>query len=291
VRPIKEKLQLVFEHRYLNGPVPNQSRSQLDNTVTRDAQVRSAYALVDDLPYNLYVQYGLYRPMFGHVTPDHTSLANTMIWGQSAGSARYVNRALSIGGSPNVPFFNLHMIKPVANATQPSVFAQEDGFALNLGGRHVMYGLSYALSYWKTKFDTFSYNDLNKEMINLNFGGVLPLKVGRESRNLIANYDSTLIEREFAPGSINRGQVDTVEVKYELWRENYFMFNFAKSNVRPNLERGDAQEMMYGFKSFLWPGSEFELLWVKREDVNKPLGGPNTTIKTDLMQAQVHLYF
>jgi hypothetical protein len=284
IRPIKEHVQLVFEQRYLNGPSPSVSHSRGDWAVTNQSQVRSSYVLIDDLPYATYAQGGIYRPMFGSGTPDHTSLANSLIWSngsssdslaRTAGSSRYVNRVFSIGGSPNVPFANLHLIKPIANPAYP----QDDGFAANIGGRFVTLGLSFTASYWKTKYSTATHHDLNKEMMNLNAGGIY--------KNIIVNWDSTIIDRDFAPGAKDKGQVDTIEVKYRIWREMYALLNFGNANTSPALKAGKSSEVMYGLKTFLWPGSELELMYVSRKDKSAALGVMNT----DLLQAQMHLFF
>ena len=283
-RPIPEKLQVVFEHRYLNTPNrSNSTASRPDNQFVEDSQVRSAYVLVDDLPYASYAQVGIYRPMFGNVTADHTSLANTMIWDDRSGtisspgaqSSKFVNRVFSVGGSPNVPFYNLHMIKPLANSSEP----QDNGFAANLGGRWVMYGLSAMLSYWNTQYCNTAGCDLDKKMVGFNVGGTW--------KGIIVNYDTTTIERETQPGNTNKATVDTLEVKYRVWREVYAQFNVASANTAPNLFAGSGDETMYGVKSFLYPGTEFEVMIVNRK--YKYDGG--SVYKNDYLQAQMHLYF
>ncbi len=69
-RPVREKLSFVFESRFLNIP----GNSDLDQTFTTSSRVRSAYFIADDLMYNSWVMAGLYRPMFGNYTADHTLL-------------------------------------------------------------------------------------------------------------------------------------------------------------------------------------------------------------------------
>src|SRR5690606_110709 len=145
----------------------NGGQTAIDNIFTgtnAESQVRSAYLLVDDLPYATYVMYGLYRPMFGHMTPDHTTLLNNLLTADNrngghayndfrADSAKMIHRALTIGGSPNVPFANIHYIMPIEDETFLSKYAlaRDRGFALNLGGRFVTLGASFMLSWWSTE--------------------------------------------------------------------------------------------------------------------------------------------
>src|SRR5262249_37421783 len=59
VEPV-HRLNFVYESRFLNGP--QQGNAAWDYGYEASSQVRSAYVLVDDLPYNSFVMYGLYRP-------------------------------------------------------------------------------------------------------------------------------------------------------------------------------------------------------------------------------------
>ncbi len=62
IRPIKEYFSLVVEAQFLNQP-SNTGWDAAFFTNNRD-QIRSAYVISDNLPYNSYAMYGLYRPMF-----------------------------------------------------------------------------------------------------------------------------------------------------------------------------------------------------------------------------------
>ncbi len=264
---VKKNLNLVFEHRYYNYPGQNGNvRTSPDWITAADgSKSRSAYVLIDDLPFASYVQYGLYRPLMGMNTPDHTSLAQSMMYTYDtsdgltnipADAALYVAKALSIGTSPNVPFANVHLIKPVDNPSFPN-FSQDDGFAVNLGGRFVRYGFSAMLSYWNTKAKITGF-EVNKKMIGLNFGGTW--------NNFIANVDLTQIEKDYTGGTSDKGHVQTLELKYRMWREIYAQVNVARANTTRTLKDGTASEFMFGLKSFLTPGAEFEILNVARED-------------------------
>lgn len=277
-RPIKENLSLVAETRYLNSPQNSEIEAGFST-----AKVRSAYVMVDDLPYATFGMYGLYRPMFGHYNPDHRGLMQTMMFTKNSGSLgggahRAVNRALTIGGSPNVPFANLHMILRPPESYKGAVI-DEEGIALNLGGRFVTLGASIMLSYWSTKeFESDPNNGLKRDLLSLTFGGHI-------NRFLLA-VDFTQIEKEFSPGSIDKGQVLTAETKYRFWREMYGMLNYAQASTSQSLKEGSANELSFGVRSYLWAGSSLEALMIKKE--NRENG---TITKNDTLQIQAHLYF
>lgn len=299
-RPVKEHLALVFETRYFNNP-NSPGKESLEWVATNDSQIRSLYALYDDLPYNLYIQYGLYKPQFGLGSPDHSSLANHMIYadnttsplsglGIQAKSAKSLNKVVSFGGSPNVPFFNFHWIQPLDNYDN-SIYplGGEDGFAANFGGRFVTLGASLMLSYWKTKGKRTASStapELKTDMMAIT-GGMSFLKGG-----VIVNVDWSSIKKEFEVGGSDKGDVITLESKFRLWREVYLVLNRASANTNRVLKKGSAFENMYGIKSFLWPGTEFELLYVQREDrVDAFDSTPAARLDTNMIQGQMHLYF
>ena len=294
VRPTKEKAQFVFEHRYLQYPVDESVNEQTSPEKVFSSSInRSAYLLIDDLPYASYIQYGLHRPQFGHYTADHSSLLNSILFVNSAvsptftdinpNSAFAVNKTLSFGASPNVPFFNIHWILPVddINRLGTAPFSRDKGFAASFGGRFVTYGASIMLSWWSTKGPRVANGpELANDMIGIT-GGL-------NIKNLILNVDYSTVDREFAPGSSDSGGVLTLETKYRVWRETYGVFSYANSNIARNLKKGTATEIMAGVKTFITSGTEFELLVIKRDDRDDVL---NRKASTDLLQGQVHLYF
>jgi hypothetical protein len=297
VRPTPEHFQFVFEHRYMQGPTTTEEQTSPEKlfTQTGGAQVRSAYAMVDDLPFATYAMYGLYRPQFGHYNPDHTTLLNTMMYANNASasynsytatSSRAFSKALTIGGSPNVPFANIHLIMPTDDTINNNPFSQEKGLAATLGARFVTLGASAMLSYWSTKGPRGGTGaDLQNNMIGITGGLTI--------KDFVINFDVTNIDREYAVGAADKGGVSTVELKYRLWREVYGVFNYAASNVARSLKKGSATEMMMGAKMFLYPGSELEILMVNREDKDDDIidgDGKNTTDYSTL-QAQLHLFF
>ncbi len=266
VRPIRKNLQLVFEHRWINS-----LGESIDYLYTTGNYGRSAYALVDELPYNTYVMYGLFRPMFGNYQPDHKSLAQT-ISGLSYNNSSF--KGLSIGSAPNVPFGNLTLIMPNENAGVISA-ARSEGIVANLGLRFVTLGASATLSYWSTENVD---SNLKKEMYSLT-GGI-------QWKKLTSNIEFLRVSQEFAPGARDAGNVYTLENKYRFWRENYAVFNFAISNVARTLKQGSATEIMLGVRSFWLSGIESELLYITRDE---EVGG--TDISDNSIQFQGHFYF
>lgn len=291
-RPTREHLSIVAETRYYNNPT-NDGRGSLEYAVTGGNYIRSFYALYDDLPYNLYIQYGLYKPQFASNSPDHTSLLNHIVYADNANvvvntgivgrSGLALSKALSIGGSPNVPFFNLHFIQPMDSINVSVPMSGEEGLAANVGLRFVTMGASIMLSYWDTEGKRTSSSDevLGTTMMAVTTGASF------FNSSFIVNFDWANVEKEFDPGSADKGDVYSLETKFRAWREVYLVANYGMSNVTRALKAGSANEMMYGVKSFLWPNLEFELLMVERED--KVDNAEN--LETSQIQGQIHAYF
>ncbi|OQW47270.1 MAG: hypothetical protein A4S09_15870 [Proteobacteria bacterium SG_bin7] len=285
VKPINKKyVNLVFEHQYYNFPGQNGNVRLDPNWVTAadGSRVKSTYLLIEDLPYNSFFQYGLYRPLMGMHTPDHTALAQSVMYTSgtdegvlniTADSALYIANALTVGVATNVPFVNLHMIKPVANPN----FPQDDGFAANFGGRF-RNGFSAMLSYWKTK-GIAGLLQVNKGIASLTFGATF--------KNLIVNADMIQIKKEYSDGTVDKGDVQTLEMRYRIWREVYGEAIYARSNTTRTLKEGSATEFMFGIKSFLIPGVEFEILNVAREDSHVTAG----KYTRNQLQMMLNLFF
>lgn len=288
-RPIPKHLQLVFEHRYYNYPfVGANSKSDILWTTDGQSVNRSTYVLIDDLSYNTYFMYGNFKPMFSHSSSDHTTLLANITTAQEADTFYKVNayssantyRSFSFGGSPNVPFFNFHWIMPRRNESPAGALSTEpassEGYVVNLGGRFVTLGASILFSYWDTKADLAT--DIERKMMSVSGGFT--------KKDWIVNFDVTEIERKQT--GKDKGQVQTLETKYRFYRENYFLINYATANTARNLRNGEASEMSFGLKSFYIPGTEFELLYITREDRN---GDTTDKLKTNQMQLQAHLFF
>lgn len=105
---------------------------------------------------------------------------------------------------------------------------------------------------------------------------------------VIANAEWLRVEEEFAPGKKDGGNVVTLDLKAKLWRENYFPFGYAYSNVSrsPRLGVGKSSEVFLGFKSFLLSGMELELLGIDRSNESNGVKS-----KEKVLQLQGHLFF
>ncbi|USN48102.1 MAG: hypothetical protein H6626_03160 [Pseudobdellovibrionaceae bacterium] len=274
MRPTRRYWSFVVESRFLNSP----GNESFDQAFTTGAKVRSAYTILDDLPYATYAMYGLYRPLFGHYTPDHESLGQRLLEFDHSS----INHAFSFGGSPNVPFANIHMIMPTSDNTN-----KDQGFVVNLGGRWVTLGASLMLSYWATE----NPNGLDRNMWSINIGGKTPI-IPVINKFLIVNADVTNFDITDSNNANDKGMVWTTELKLNLWRENYLMFNYANSNVgysrtaSANRKRGNATEIMIGLKSFLIAGTEMEILTIHRD--NELLGSKSSE---EVLQSQFHIFF
>lgn len=264
-RPVPEHASLVLEARYLNGP----STNALSDGFTREARIRSAYALFDDLPFNSYFMYGLYRPMFGLYDANHYSIASTL----TGLDQRAVFESVGIGSAPNVPFFNLNIIRPLS---APG-YNNSRGVVANLGARFVTLGGSVTLSYWNTKREVASV-DLTRQMIALN--------AGLTFERLTWNGEVVSVSQEFAPGLYDAGLVYTNMLLYRLWRETYATFTYANSNIALDMKEGSADEFSLGVKSFIVSGVELEALWSNRNMRNVTAAANEKSI-----QFHAHLFF
>lgn len=266
LRPIKHNLSFVIESRFLNAPW----NKDIEDGFDQEGRVRSAYALVDDLPFNSFFMGGIYRPQFGHYNPDHTALANDV----SGLDMRSTFKAFGVGAAPNVPSFTASMIQPLSN----TAYAQDKGFVGTASLRFVRYGLSANFSFWNTKNEI---DDSKKQMMSFN-GGFM---YGR----ILGLVDFVRVQRTLVVGSqeaTNAGNVTTVEMKYRLWRENYLQANYAMGNTARDLSQGNASETMFGFKSFLFPGMELEGLFItKKETAN------SVALTENITQFQAHIFF
>jgi hypothetical protein len=301
-RPAGENLQLVFEHRYLQEPVTPENedathvehQSSIEKVFYEDSQVRSAYVLMNNLPWNTHLMYGLYRPLFGHDNPDHTTLLNNIRYGDNrnttgnafdehhANSSRSVHKAFTFGFNPSPVSVNVHWIQPTDKRYDSNPFSQEQGFAANVGVHTRSFGGLYVLgSWWATEGPRENDNEnLKNSMYSLTTG----FGIGKA----LVNIDYTAVDREFEPGGSDAGSVSTVEAKYRVFREMYGVVNYSSANVARNLKKGSATELSYGLKSFLYPGTEFEVLMINREDRNED---NDATTSTTILQAQAHLFF
>ncbi len=259
---------LVFESRFLNS----MTRPAWNEGFTTASVVRSAYLLVDDLPYNSYVQYGIFRPMFGNYNPDHTSLfANATGFNQ-----RSVYNAFSIGAAPNVPFVNLHYIMPLANDS----LNQDRGFAANAGLRFVTLGAYVTASYWSTQVDQGggTTTSLKKVFSNLTGG----MTVGPVT--LVGDFTRYLNEQGITK---NAGTLMIGEARVNVYKQTYLKALYETMNTATDYNPGSAKQTGFGVSSFVISSLELELMFKDR--LEKKSGQADTKDKFAWMQA--HFYF
>lgn len=270
LRPIKEKLSFVFEHRYLNNP----NNTELESVYTTESRVRSAYVLVDDLAYNTYAMAGLYRPMFGNYTPDHTSLSQSI----SGLDQRAVYKGVGFGSAPNVPFFTFNYIMPMQNTN----YAQDEGFVFTGGARFVTIGASATLSHWSTEKDsgTLAGLKVKKEMTTVALGTAL------FKSTLILNAELLSFSIQDDSSNTNSGSVISGDLKYKVWRESYLTAEYATANTALDTTKGSADSMGVGYKIFLVPGVELDLKYTMFKTKR---AGTKLDYNTTYLQA--HLYF
>ncbi|MEM7645523.1 MAG: hypothetical protein AAF203_01325 [Pseudomonadota bacterium] len=277
VRPIKEKLSLVYEGRALNTNTTNPS--SVDNLFAGGAVTRSAYIMVDDLWYNSYVQYGFYRPMFGLYNPNH--LAMTSDYTQFTVRTRL--KGFGIGAAPNVPFGIVNVILPTENG---SGIEREAGYVATLGMRFVRYGAHAQASLWSTQDDDAA-TPIKRDMWNINVGA----KLGR----FIVNGELTSVQREAS--RLDETKILGVEGRFRVWREMYLQAMFTQANASlantgsPNaitgIAPGSGQEIAFGFRAFTISGLEFETLMATK--TYKEDNFPDLT--TETLTLQMHAYF
>lgn len=262
-------LNLVTEARFLNSP----NREAWDEMYTSSSQVRSAYVMLDDLPYNTYVMYGLYRPMFGYFSPDHTSL-----FASATGlDQRAVYKALTVGAAPNVPFANFHIIMPQSRDSGED----SKGYAANLGLRFVTLGANIMFSYWNTSTEN-SAPQINKTMYSLTGGFIY----GR----WIAQGDYTYVKREIVGSRKDAGAVMTLENRYRLWEEFYAMANFELLNTAPDLTEGSSTQSTFGLTSFPLSSLQVDMVYRDRK-VSVPANGTARSDQEKLTMAQIHWFY
>lgn len=265
------RVNLVYESRFLNGP----TRKTWDEGYTEEAQVRSAYVLVDDLPYNSFFMYGLYRPMMGHYSPDHTSLF-ALATGMNM---RTYYKAATIGTAPNVPFFNLHYIQPLSNSSRTDR-KQDEGFAVNAGARFVTMGAYIMLSYWKTQADYRGAGSgiYDNKYTSLTGGGTI--------WRYTLVWDYTLVEKDEKNVRSDKGAVLTVENRLRFWRENYALLNYETLSTDTSLREGSTNQLTLGADFFPYSSMEFQLLYKQRKETTS-----GTTVDSKTTLAQLHLFF
>lgn len=282
-RPFYRYIHLVYEGRFLGLP----QKTNLDPMVKKP-QVRSLYAMVDDLPYNIFAMGGYYLPLFGHFVPDHTLLTQRMLTkaftGSPQGAYNILFKAYSVGTAPNVPYLNIHRIIDLMG--KPDGSSPTEGWAANAGLRFVTLGASINYSVWKT---TEEPTNSQKEQ-----GVTVPRRTLLHSLNLT----STLLQNRWYFGldaisieqdddtAFRRSGVVSIDSKFRLWREIYLTGLWALARSNEQLMPGVAREIQGGFTGFLIPGLQWTVALTRGQDQSD---GQESRNRQAIM-SQIHAY-
>ena len=269
-RPRHRHLHLVYEGRVLGSPHADKLATVLD-----DPQLRSLYVLVDDLPFNVFVMAGLYRPLFGgNPMPDHRALPQRLtaeaLQGGSAYTLQY--RALSVGTAPNVPYANVHVIAGRNLRFKHDEDDKTRGVAANLGLRFVTLGINTTYSFWYS-----SGNDQRSVLHAASFG----MQLWRTT----AMLEALRLQRK-STLSKDTGNVVTLDTHTQLWRHIYLTAQYSFANVSVSFNAGNSQQYRLGLRAFLLAGVDVSLNY--EYDIDAPKGEKNA--KVHALSSQVHLY-
>jgi hypothetical protein len=275
-RPVYRNLHLVYESRIKGDPFAEKDVFAR----TSASATRSLYAMVDNLWYNVFVMGGVYRPLFGNYTADHTALNQRML-GAALGKRPYdINfKAVSLGTAPNVPYANFHLID--GNATDKG---GHRGMATNLGLRFVTLGASINYSYWISE----DRSDFTK-----------PIKLEMHSMHSAARVGPTVLSLELfsiakdqEQVGFQRGGVTAFESYTQMWAENYLVANLSYANRTPEIMPGSTVELKTGVRSFLIPGLELLLLLENHIlKATSTAAQPKTEVSTRQLTMQAHTFF
>ncbi|MFW7378516.1 MAG: hypothetical protein ACOH5I_06910 [Oligoflexus sp.] len=279
LRPVSNlhKLQVVYESRFL-GQI---SGPPLDEQISQ-AQTRSLYALVDDLPWNSFVMGGYYQPLFANDAADHNKLSRKFVaaslTGNSRGAYRLLYKAFSVGAAPNVPYFNVHHIAKRIDDSNPDDRTQ--GFAANAGLRFVSLGASLQYSLWSTKDRSPEFRDTRIMMQALHLNSTL----GQD--RLFLGWEGILSEVE-RDRDFYRAWVSSVEMRWRFYREFYLTGEWAVANSDENLEEGSAKQQKYGIQAFIWSG----IAWHGAYVINDFRTSGRERPSQHYFSSQIHIYY
>jgi hypothetical protein len=272
-RPIYRKINLVYESRFTGSPVDSELHDD------KRSGLKGLYVMVDDLPYNIFIMSGYYRPLLGNFTPDHYSISQILQAQALTGTPsayKLLFQATSIGTAPNVPYLNLHIIH---KALSPSTFDMS-GFALNTGLRFVTLGASLNISFWNTSSVKNEKEPDNKtDVMVFTAGGALSYKP------IIAEYELSYISQD-EEKETKSGINHAFNTYIKLWRENYLQTNFGYADTSQTLEDGSMLQLKTGIRSFILPGMDVSILY---EYNAKKIG--ELDINYSAISTQFHGYF
>ncbi len=271
-RPLHRNLHLVYEGRMLGNPHVDELAEQIDKTWTR-----SLYAMIDNLPFNVYVMYGLYRPLFGgNPMPDHRALPQRLtaeaLQGGSAYTLQY--QTLSIGTAPNVPYANVHVITGRNLRFTHDENDTTRGVAVNVGLRFVTLGINTTYSFWFTRDKKNTQRSL---LHSASFG----MQLWRTT----AMLEVLRLQRK-NPSTKDTGNVITLDMHTQLWRQFYLTTQYSYANVTANIGAGRSQQYRMGLRAFLLAGVDVSFNY--EFDINEP--NNELDQETHSLSSQVHLY-
>lgn len=281
-RPLGRKYHLVWEARGYGIEGNKSPKKEFETMVFDRLSTRSLYAMVDDLPWNIFVMGGYYRVLIGNYVPDHRALEQqmlSMIFQNNLRAERLNFEALSFGTAPNVPYLNLHIIRRQLGASATDA---TKGFAANLGLRFVTLGGSLNYTYVKTS---------NKQTDNKTDISIHTIGAAAKYMRLVASLEALAYERDISDTGKVAGGVVTLDTYTQLWRENYLNVQYASVNTSRNLRPGDGTQFKIGIKSFMMQG--IELLVLLEDDLNrnyKTESDEAAVSKSRAITSQVHLY-
>jgi hypothetical protein len=263
-RPFRSS-HIVYEALALGSPA-----SQGINSLPGSETTGSLYIMQDDLPYNIFVMSGFYRPLFGHTSADHSALSQVMVSRALSGQSnryRILHKAISIGTAPNVPYGNLHLI----GGRKFPDSEDERGIAGNLGLRFVTLGASINYSFWTTEEE--KDNGTKKNIFH-------SLHFAATHSNLILSLEGISLMTDQENEDLREGGVYSLEAKYRFFREIFATFDYSVANTNRDLLPGWVQQIKFGLRSFLSPGIEFLTQYSIDEDEKSKQKSLSTVIHT-----------
>lgn len=281
-RPAHRYVNIVYEGRILGSP----EKGQRQYSSMGKAGTRSLYVMIDDLPYNSYIQSGYYLPFINTSSPDHTFLPQMMLSNALFGSPsshKMVFQATSIGTAPNVPFANIHILHG-KESLGANLDANFKGYAANLGLRFVTLGgsVNYTLLSAKEKTDLDTNIDYLSHVISL----------GAQINRFTIGLEGISLSRDAEGEDFRQGGVWAFQSRTKLWRENYLELHFAKANTNMALLTGDTSQIKLGIRSFWLNGVDTSIGYETLSETSDTASNSNAvTLKTSSLVSQLHLYF
>lgn len=272
----KPNLSLVGEYRYFSEPYMSPGDMEEKNGL-----LRSAYFKADQLPYNSFAMLGLYRPMFGLHRANFFTLRDNMVFMSSGGAHQAVYEGLTLGSAPGErAFLNVSLLTSLTDTGDKS-----KGYVLNAGGSLEFWGLNALISFWNTQREDQG-EQMAKQMLSVSGGFNI-------ENQWIGNSEIIFFKEDTNPSVPirNSGYVAQVDLKRRLWREYYLNLNASWANTTRIFSEGNVQEVTLGFKAYLLPSMDVELLYT--QGTEKSVDALAVASKIDYGQflLQTHLFW